>query len=272
MDTDNNPRKWSSKFWKKNNVSEIIKEIIEPDAVDVSSIQMNDELNPLIWNEEGTLKPDVRKTLLKNAKRFIEFSDVENLKFDDVILTGSMANYNYGDNSDLDIHIVMDFNQISENKDFVGDYLKLKKQLWAEKLPVQVKGHDVEMYFQDSAEPHHSTGTYSLVKNDWIRKPIKKIINIDIADVQLKSADLINYIDELEKEKDSESFIEKHKKLFDKIKKYRQSGLDKSGEYSVENLAFKILRNNGYLKKLTDMKNEYLTQELGLNEILNSEL
>ena len=93
-----------------------------------------------------------------------------------------------------------------------------------------------------------------------------------MADVQLKSADLINSIDELEKEKDSENFIEKHKKLFDKIKKYRQSGLDKSGEYSIENLVFKILRNNEYLKKMTDMKNEYLTQELSLNEILNSEL
>ena len=110
---NNNPRKWSSKFWKKNNVSDILKEVIEPDAVDVSSIKMNDTLSPLIWGEDEKLKPEVRKTLLKNAKRFIEFSGVENLKFDDVILTGSMANFNYNENSDLDVHTIMDFNQIS---------------------------------------------------------------------------------------------------------------------------------------------------------------
>jgi len=263
---DNNPRKWSSKFWKKNNISDVLKEVIEPDAVDVSTIKMNDTLSPLIWGEDEKLKPEVRKTLLMNAKRFIEFSDVENLKYDDVILTGSMANYNYNEESDMNIHIVMDFNQISENKDFVGDFFKLKKQLWADKLPIQVKGHDVEMYFQDSKEPHHSSGTYSLIKNDWIRKPTKKIINVDTADVQLKSADLMNAIDNLEGKMDSEEFIKKHEQLKNKIKKYRQTGLDTAGEYSIENLVFKILRNTGYLEKMVDMKNDYLTNELSLDE------
>ena len=252
------PRKWSSKFWRKNNISDVLKEVIEPDAVDVSSIKMNDVLSPLIWDGDE-LKPDVRKVLLMNAKRFIEFSDVENLKFNDIILTGSMANFNYNDNSDLDIHTVLDFNQISENKDFVGDFFKLKKQLWADKLPIQVKGHDVEMYFQDAEEPHHSSGTYSLVKNQWIRKPIKKIINIDNADVQLKSADLMNAIDDLEDDMKGEDFVKKHEILKNKIKKYRQSGLDKAGEFAVENLVFKILRNSGYLEKMVDMKNKYLT-------------
>ena len=138
MDINNNPRKWSSKFWKKNNISDILKEVIEPEAVDVSSIKMNDTLNPLIWGEDEKLKSDVRKIMLLNAKRFIEFSDVENLKFLDIIFTGSMANYNYHEYSDIDIHIIFDFKQISENRDFVGDFFKLKKQLWAEKLPIQI--------------------------------------------------------------------------------------------------------------------------------------
>jgi len=177
-----------------------------------------------------------------------------------------MANYNYNDKSDLDIHVILDFNQISENKDFVGNFFKLKKALWTEKLPIQIKGHDVEMYFQDSGEPHHSSGTYSLIKNDWVRKPTKKIINIDSAAVQLKSADLMNTIDDLESNKNEENFIYKHETLKNKIKKLRQSGLDTKGEYSVENLAFKVLRNSGYLDKLSNMKNEFLTKELTLDE------
>ena len=260
------PRHWSSRYWSRNHISDTLKEVIEPDAVDVSSIRMNDTLNPLIWDIDDKLKSEVRRTLLLNAKRFIEFSDVENLKFVDVILTGSMANFNYNEGSDLDVHIVLNFDQISENKEFVGDFFKLKKALWADRLPIQVKGHDVEMYFQDSMEPHHSSGTYSLANDEWIRKPTKKIVNIDSANVQLKSADLMNAIDDLETNQNKNDFLRKHDQLKNRIKKLRQSGLDKSGEFSSENLAFKVLRNTGYLGKMVDMKNDYLTKELSLNE------
>jgi len=262
------PRFWSGKYWRQHDVSDVLKEVVEPDDVDVSSIQMHDTLNPLIWESDDKIKPDIRKTLLMNAKRFIEFCDAEGLKFNDIILTGSIANFNYNENSDMDVHVILDFNQISENKEFVGDFFKLKKALWADRLPIQIKGHDVEMYFQDSAEPHHSSGTYSLVKNNWIRKPTKKIVNVDSANVQLKSADIMNAIDDLESNRSEGDFIEKLEKLKRKIKRLRQSGLDKSGEYSSENLAFKILRNTGYLEKLVTLKNDYLTQELSLNEFI----
>lgn len=264
------PRFWAAKYWRGHDISDVLKEVIEPDTVDVSTIQMHDTLNPLIWEADETMKPDVRKSLLMNAKRFIEFCDADGLIFADIILTGSMANYNYNQNSDLDVHVILDFNQISENKEFVGDFFKLKKALWADKLPIQVKGHDVEMYFQDSAEPHHSSGTYSLVKDDWIRKPTKKIINIDSADVQLKSADLMNAIEDLEDNKNQKDFLVKHEQLKNKIKKLRQSGLDIKGEFSTENLAFKVLRNTGYLEKLVTMKNDYLTKELSLNEFTDN--
>ena len=263
------PRFWAGKYWRGHNISDVLKEVVEPDNVDVSTIQMHDTLNPLIWESDETIKLEIRKALLLNAKRFIEFCDAENLKYKDIILTGSLANYNYNENSDLDVHIILDFNQISENKEFVGDFFKLKKQLWAEQLPIQIKGHDVEMYFQDSGEPHHSSGTYSLQKDEWVRKPTKKIINIDTADVQLKSADLMNAIDDLETNNSKENFLKKHEALKNKIKKYRQSGLDSGGEFSIENLVFKILRNSGYLEKMVEMKNDYLTQELSLNEFMN---
>ena len=269
IENEKTPRFWSSRYWSRNNISDVLKEVVEPETVDVSSIKMNETLNPFIWESEEKIKPEVRNILLKNAKRFIEFSDVENLKFNDVMLTGSMANYNYNDESDLDIHIIMDFNQISENKEFVGDFFKLKKALWADKLPIQVKGHDVEMYFQDAGEPHHSSGTYSLVKDEWIRKPTKKVINVDSADVQLKSADIMNAIDDLDSNKNQKDFLKKHEQLKNKIKKYRQAGLDSNtGEFSTENLVFKVLRNTGYLEKMVEFKNDYLTKELSLNEFI----
>lgn len=253
-------------FWDISNISNILKEIIEPEAVDVTSIKMNDTLSPLVWESNNKIKSEVRKILLKNAVRFIEYADVENLKYDDIIITGSMANFNYYENSDIDIHIIMDFNQISENKDFVNDFFKLKKQLWEEKIPIQVKGHDVEIYFQDSKEPHRSSGTYSLIKDKWNNKPIKKIVDINTINVKAKAANLMNSIDDLSGET-GEKKLSRYTRLKEKIKKMRMAGLNKKeAEYSTENLAFKILRNSGYLQKLMDIRKDYLTKELSLNE------
>ena len=105
-----------------DNITNIIKEVIEPSAVDVSTIVMNNELSPLLWIGETMIR-DVRETLLRNVKQFIEFSELQTLKFLDIILTGSMANYNYSDKSDIDIHIVLDFKQLSDDEEFVSDYL-----------------------------------------------------------------------------------------------------------------------------------------------------
>lgn len=257
---------WSCKFWSSKNVSDLLKEVIEPEAVDVSSIQYHDELCPLIWNEDGTMKEDVRKVLLLNAKEFIIFSDLENLKFKDIILTGSMANYNYNENSDLDVHIVLEFSQISEDEEFADEFLRMKKTLWNERYPIQVKGHDVEMYYQSDDEPHHSTGTFSLKNNEWINRPVNKIVDINVKNIRAKAIDHMNAIDDLEGQINSDNFAEKYTRVKDKIKKMRQAGLEKEGEFGSENLAFKVLRNTGYLGKLVNLKNEFLTKQLSLNQ------
>lgn len=260
------PGYWSCKFWSSKKVSDLLKEVIEPEEVDVSSLQYHDDLNDLIWDGNNKMKDDIRKQLLKISKNFIEFSDLENIKFKDIILTGSMANYNYSEFSDLDIHIVMDYNQISNNEEFADEFLRMKKQIWNERFPIQIKGHDVEMYYQDSDEIHHSTGTYSLMNDEWINEPTKKVINIDTDTIKEKSAQLMYEIDDLSKISNSNTFLKEYTKLKDKIKKMRQSGLEKNGEFSIENLTFKILRNTGYLEKLRDMKEDYLTKELSLNQ------
>jgi predicted nucleotidyltransferase len=245
------------------NISEIIKKIIEPFDVDVSSIILNDELSQLLWIGDSMID-DIRKKLLENVKTFINFSELHVLKFNDIILTGSMSNYNYTDNSDIDIHIVLDFNQLSEDKKFVKDYLKLKSILWDDTIPVTISGHYIEYYFQDIDEIVHSSGIYSLYKNKWVRKPLKKIINIDTEGIKLKYNYYINKIDELKEIKNLNTFNIKYKELRHKIKRFRQCGLDKAGEYSTENLVFKILRNNGYLDKLVKLKNDKLTAELSI--------
>jgi len=249
-----------------NRITTILKEIVNAENVDISSIQMHSKLNSKIWQSNEKLYLDVRKSLLLNAKRFIEFCDIENFRYSDIILTGSLANYNYNNNSDLDIHIVLDYTQISNDIEIVDELFKVKKKLWSEYLSNKIKGFDVELYIQNSNENHISSGIYSIYYDNWIVKPIKKIININTYVLQKKASELMNEIDDLEKNFKQKNFLFKLNRLKNKIKKYRQIGLEEKGEFSNENLVFKILRYNGYLKKLYNLKIKYLNNELTLNE------
>jgi hypothetical protein len=257
------PRYWSCKFWSNTPVSELINEIIDPNSVEVNDFHKKNELSAKIWNNE-TIKmhEDVRKALLRIAKEFIEFAGLEEYKFDDITLTGSLANYNYTDVSDLDVHILMDFSQISDDQELVGEYLKNKKTLWNDNMPIKAKGYDVEMYVQDINESHASTGVYSLIDNTWNTKPMKEIIQLDTGNIQLKSADYMNSIDNILDSEHTESTIKEIERLFDKIKAMRKAGLDKDGEFSIENIVFKILRRNGYIEKLLDLKKNLITKKL----------
>jgi hypothetical protein len=54
--------------------------------------------------------------------------------------------------------------------------------------------------------------------------------------------------------------------LMEKIRRYRKTGLETGGIYSVENLVFKVLRRNDYLKKLSSIKTLAYDAAMSLNE------
>src|ERR1035437_8338537 len=100
---------------------------------------MKDELNKKVWNPDFTINPKVRKNLLQIAKDFIEFVKIKNLQIVDIILTGSLANYNYHEKSDIDLHIIFDLYNFGKHENFIDEYLQTKKALWNQ-------GHDIEMF------------------------------------------------------------------------------------------------------------------------------
>ncbi len=250
----------------RNIFQKLIAEVVKPEDVNLDTIKQHEKLNPLLWDENNKLRANVRKTLLENAKTFIKYSGVDNVKFEDIIITGSMANYNYSDVSDIDIHIILDFTQVSNDLELVSDLLKTKKKLWSKTYETEIKGHEIELYFQHFEEPHISTGVYSLIFNKWIKKPVKEVVDINTKNIQEKTVDFVNKIDDLEKLLNSDDFLDEYIKLKEKIKKYRKTGLEEEGEYSTENIVFKILRNGGYLNKFFNLKNEYLTKNLSINQ------
>ena len=218
------------------------------------------QLQPDLW-QDGKLKEDVIDALLKIADTFLEFLKIQ-VSVDDIILTGSMANYNWTTYSDIDLHILIDYDMIDDaDPEFAREFFKSKRNIWNAKHSIHVKGFEVEVYPQDSAEDHVSSGIYSVQQRRWLIEPQRKVIDHDTS-----AESVVHKAIEFQHAIDSAKDYSELDRLVDKIWKMRKAGLNKEGEYSEENLIFKHLRNTGYLQKLISFKNIKQDQELSLAE------
>jgi len=223
------------------------------------NIAYHSKLNPVAWIR-GQLRPEVREHLLKIAGVFEHYLEIPNFEVQDIVLTGSLANYNYTPYSDFDLHVVTDYRDL-ECDDVAEALYRAKKEIWNNQHDITIRGHEVELYIEDLAQPPVSAGMYSLLKDQWIREPSYDPPKINDSAVNAKVADLIKQITvSIETADDPEDL----KRIKDKIRKMRRSGLDTEGEFGVENLAFKILRNQGYLDRLNQAYLDQQDQELTL--------
>jgi len=232
-------------------------------------LRPKDDLNSELWDEDKKLRPEVRERLLEIAEKFIKPTLGKDAIIKDITFTGSLANYNYSDMSDIDLHIIIDFADVNADKDIVKRYFNAVKALWNSLHDIRIKGYEVEAYVQDEDEPHTSTGVYSVQDDEWLKEPVQSDAEIDEDSVSNKANSLIDQIEQalkiMEEGSHQEAF-QRAESLMEKIKKLRKAGLETDGEYSVENLAFKTLRNTGYLTKLSDLKRQAYDAMMSIEE------
>jgi predicted nucleotidyltransferase len=257
----------------------LFEELIEDREEDeriVKSFQTKDTLCLDIFDKQGEsfkMKNEIRKRLIEISDNFIESLGVE-FFIHDIILTGSLANFNWSEYSDVDLHILIDMDEVDGKKStnsnvfhkIMKEFFDSKKNIWNEKHDIKVKGFDVEVYIQDIDEPHVSSGVYSILNNSWIVEPLKNEPKIDDRKILEKGEEFAKKIDKLVSMSDSKDVIPQLEELRKRIKKFRQSGLESGGEYSYENLTFKLLRRNGYIKKLLDLKNQITDKKLSITQ------
>jgi hypothetical protein len=217
-------------------------------------VTVNRRLNPKLW-KDGKMSLQVIDKLKEIAASFEEFIGID-LNVVDYTVTGSNANYTWTKHSDLDLHLVVKGLPSAEARELFN----AKKALWAEQHNITVRGLPVECYVQGEDEPHHSTGVYSIVKQQWLVKPKKSKPKIDDAAVEAKKDSLRHDIETALLSKE----INGLRSVKQRVTKMRQAGLERAGEWSVENLVFKILRNLGVIDELTDKIRELEDQELSL--------
>ena len=225
-------------------------------------------LNPKLWKDDF-LEPEISERLKEIAKDAIENLEIKS-EIKDIIITGSIASYNWHRLSDIDLHIVLDFDKISQSTEIVKRMLDEYRINWNRKHEIRIKDHEVEIYFQDAKEPHESNGIWSLLSEGWAAEPVKLEPDLDLRTAEKKAVAIVKSIEFAENLFEQNDFLGSHdysSKIRSKISRMRQSGLDKEGIYSPENLAFKMLRNSGYLGRLSELKIKSYDQMLSLNEV-----
>lgn len=239
----------------------------------INSFFVKDTLCPDIWDnyrkvEKSKMKPEIKDGLIDIANKFIEFLGFD-IFVQDITMTGSLANFNWSEYSDIDLHIIYDFKETGDQEEVFKDLFTLKRTLFNLQHDITVKGYEVELYVQDMSEPHMSTGVYSVLYDEWLTQPKQKEVEIEPDKIESKSEYWMNIIDNVIEDLDDETMdnaIEKLDSVKDKIKSFRSGGLEKGGEYSYENLVFKFLRRNGYIQKLFDAKNDLIDKSLSIQE------
>jgi hypothetical protein len=232
----------------------------------ITEYETQKTLNPILWDGDQ-LHPKLRIGFMKIAKSFYDFLDIE-ADILDVIIIGSSANYNWTKHSDIDLHVVINYLEIGDNLHLVKNYMHAKKSIWNVNYPLTLKGMNIELYAQDSNEElHSSVGSYSLLHNKWISKPSSEQISIDDSSIQTKAEPYEYEIDSLTEE--DPHVEQKIQNIKQRLRHLRQTGLDDVGEYSVENMAFKHLRNNGYLERLDRLEQEVSRGRLAIENVVN---
>lgn len=227
------------------------------------SLEFHSKLNNKIWNG-FKLKEKVHDALYKIADVFTRSLEVPNLELEDVVITGSLCNYNYNKNSDIDLHLVVDFEKLGITpEDFVQKYFNAKKTEFNTKHDIKVYGYPVELYVEDVKSPARASGRYSLLDNQWINTP--KGMKDEVVDIS-DNKKYKEYVDKIDSLEDDDASLEHASDLLSEIYDMRASGLEKDGELSEDNLVFKELRNGGYLDKLREYMIDTMDDELSLTE------
>jgi len=256
-----------------------IEELIEQVKVDLSNslteaIEKHDSLNSKLFTKDELLKDKVRDKMLEIVDTFLaDLKEQEvKIKVDDILFIGSNASYNYTKDSDIDLHILANTKAVDYPADLGAAIYSAYRSIFNKNLDITLYDIPLEIFVETEDSTRVSNGVYSVKKNKWVKKPVqedipeydKEALNKLVDEWEEKCKKLIEDIkaDKLDDEKKVVKMLE------DIYEKLRKKGVAK-GEYAIENLAFKELRNKGYLDQFKEYRNELTSKRLSLEEKLD---
>ena len=243
---------------------------ISPDIL--NSFVIKDTLNQEIW-PNNKLSDEVRKNLIKIAQDFIRDLEIpKNVIIKDIIFTGSLANFNWSKFSDIDLHIVIDFDQFDADPKIIGDYFYAQKTIWNQEHDITIHKYPVELYVQNLNNNLVATSIFSVLNNKWIKKPSREDFSVDKQKIKDKASSFIYQLKDVKQDYIDKKFdlvVKKVTKIKNKIKQMRNAGLERGGELSIENLVFKVLRRTEFMDILDSYKAKSYDKLLSVDETLD---
>ena len=221
------------------------------------AIEVHDKLNPLLWDDDNNLKPEVYDKLLDIYNEFIRFIDIP-LNIVDVEIVGSNASFNYNENSDIDLHVIVNSEVNYIDKEILRLFYNSKKGSFNDDYDITINGIPVELYIEDVNDGNATNGRFSILENNWVVFP--KPITYDIPDITDELNTWIENATDLIAGTDEQAILD----CINEIYMMRKLGLAEDGEASVGNLVFKELRNMDILSDLKDRYYELKSNDLSL--------
>lgn len=224
----------------------------------LEAFEKHDVLNPKIWDENNEMLPEVSKKINEIVDYFMDSLSIKMSPID-VHIVGSNASYNYTDKSDLDVHVVVNFESVDAPKEIVMVLLNNEKSSFNKSHDISIHGVDVEMYVEDVKSTTVSNGIYSLYEEKWIKFPIRidDVPQVDVSDAKAKWTSIAQNLLNTGSSEEISGAI-------DTLYMIRKNSIDVDGEYGKGNILFKELRNDGVLQELKDALNSTKSKELSL--------
>lgn len=233
----------------------------------IEQIELHETLNPKLWDlNTFKLRPEVKSKLENIVSTFIDYVDFP-IDIVDVELVGSNCSYNYTPHSDIDLHIIANFENVSDEEALITAFYNSKKASFNSAYDIKIRGIDVEMYIQDVNAGITSNGIYSLTDDEWIKKPEKltSIPDIDVSEPVAKWQTKIKDILE-------NGTLDDVNDAINQIYRVRHQSIAADGEFGKGNIIFKEIRNLGLLDALKTAKIEFSAKQLSLESLSRGQI
>ena len=238
---------------------------VYPEQINLKSFDKKSTLCPSLW-VDGQLKKLVRRHLYALAKEFMADLD-ENMviPIKDVLLVGSIAGFNWSKYSDVDLHITVNFDELSNygTRETLQSLFDMKKADWNAKHDIFIYGYPVEMYIQGDDTQNESNGIFSVKYNKWIKVPDGGSPILHKQLIRTQAARYINIIDKFVEAAHEAKSVRQCQAIYDELDNIsnevyagRKSGLAEYGESAAGNIVFKVLRRTGHMDLIKETKRE----------------